>query len=86
MRGARAIAEETRYFMDRIAVTATVFVDGGAGAVIAPGGHPYAVLRFRFRGATITNVDITPYAADEVRPVLHGTGVAASTDRWPAPG
>ncbi|MBF6354978.1 sigma-70 family RNA polymerase sigma factor [Nocardia higoensis] len=86
VRGARAIAEETRYFLDRIAVTTPVFVDGVAGAVIAPGGHPYAVLRFRFREATITEVDITSYAADEAQPVLHGTQIASDPDRWPAPG
>lgn len=63
VRGARAVAEETRYFVERIACTEPVFVDGVVGAVIAPGGHPYALLRFRFGEGLITGIDIAPYSA-----------------------
>jgi len=66
VRGARAIAEETRHFADRIAAAAPVLVDGVLGAVIAPGGHPFAFIRFRFGDGAITRIDIVPYSVDVV--------------------
>ena len=61
VRGRAAIAEETRAFVDRIAAAAPMFVGGRPGAVIAPGGHPYALLRFRIDAGLVTGIDITPY-------------------------
>jgi RNA polymerase sigma factor (sigma-70 family) len=62
VRGATAIADETSVFRDRIAVAAPVLVAGRPGAVIAPGGHPYALIRFRIGGGLVTGIAITPYA------------------------
>jgi RNA polymerase sigma-70 factor (ECF subfamily) len=61
VRGAASVAEETRYFLDRIAATVPMVVDGRPGAVIAPGGHPYALLSFRIRDGVIAAIEITPY-------------------------
>jgi len=61
VRGAASVAEETRYFLDRIAATVPMAVDGRPGAVIAPGGHPYALLSFRIRDGVIAAIEITPY-------------------------
>lgn len=65
VQGARAVAEETRTFIDRIAVAATLLVDGRAGAVIAPGGHPFAIIRMDTHDGLITRIDITPYASSD---------------------
>ncbi|OHT84996.1 sigma-70 family RNA polymerase sigma factor [Mycobacteroides saopaulense] len=61
VRGARAVAEETRTFIDRIAVAATLLVDGRAGAVIAPGGHPFAIIRMDIHDGLVTRIDIAPH-------------------------
>lgn len=66
VQGARAVAEETRTFVDRIAVATTLFVDGRPGAVIAPGGHPFAIIRMDIRDGLITRIDIAPYARNSV--------------------
>lgn len=62
VRGATAIAEETRTFVDRIAAAAPALVAGLPGAVIAPGGHPYALIGFRIQAGLVTGIDITSYA------------------------
>ncbi|MFF2328458.1 MULTISPECIES: sigma-70 family RNA polymerase sigma factor [unclassified Streptomyces] len=62
VRGATAVAEETKTFIGRIAATAPVLVAGRPGAVIAPGGHGYALIRFRITSGLITEIEITPYA------------------------
>ena len=61
VRGATAVAEETKHFLDRIAVAALMVVDGEPAAVIAPGGHPWALIRFAIRGGLVTRIEITPY-------------------------
>lgn len=58
VRGARAVAEETRMFAHRAAFGVVVQVDGGVGVAIAPRGHLLAVLRLRFDGAPIGEIDI----------------------------
>lgn len=68
VRGAERIAEETRLFADRIAVTATFLLDSGPVAVIAPGGHPFALIRFRVRNRLVTGIDISRYAAGSLSP------------------
>ncbi|OLT39970.1 hypothetical protein BJF85_06325 [Saccharomonospora sp. CUA-673] len=61
VRGARAIADETRFFAERIAVTAPVWIDGRPAAVIAPGGRPYAVITFTVRAGLVAAFAIEPY-------------------------
>ncbi|MFG1925129.1 hypothetical protein [Cryptosporangium sp. NPDC048952] len=68
VRGAGPIAEETRYFGDRIAVAVPVLVDGMPGAVIAPGGHPFALIRFRIDSGLVTEFSIEPYAVADSEP------------------
>lgn len=63
VRGAAAIAEETRDFVDRIRTAAMMLVDGRPGAVIAPGGHAYAVVRFGVKHGLVAEVEITRYRA-----------------------
>ena len=58
VRGAREVAEETRAFADRVAASVAMPVAGAPGAVVAPGGHPLAVIRFAFAGARITELRI----------------------------
>ncbi|MEU1982724.1 sigma-70 family RNA polymerase sigma factor [Nocardia sp. NPDC019395] len=59
--GATAIAEETRFFADRIAAAAPVRIAGHPAAVIAPGGHPFALIRFRIQDRLVTGIEITRY-------------------------
>ncbi|HLV72355.1 MAG TPA: sigma-70 family RNA polymerase sigma factor [Vulgatibacteraceae bacterium] len=61
VRGAAAVAEETRSFTGRIAAAAPVLVAGRPGAVIAPGGHALALIRFAFEAGLVTEIEITPY-------------------------
>nr|WP_309505453.1 sigma-70 family RNA polymerase sigma factor [Streptomyces phytophilus] len=56
--GNRAVAEETRYFTDRIHTSIPMRVNGAPAAVIAPGGHPLAAVTFDFEGETITRIEI----------------------------
>lgn len=66
VRGARAVAEETRSFIERISVATALLVDGRPGAVIAPGGHPFAVIHMDTRDGLVTGINIAPYAAGRV--------------------
>jgi RNA polymerase sigma-70 factor (ECF subfamily) len=61
VQGAVAVAEETRAFVDRIAAAVPVLVGDRPGAVIAPGGHAYALIRFRIRDGLVSEIDVTPY-------------------------
>ncbi|GAA3774056.1 hypothetical protein GCM10022225_72190 [Plantactinospora mayteni] len=47
--------------MDRIAAAVPVLVEGHPGAVIAPGGHPFALIRIRVHDGLVTSIDIAPY-------------------------
>lgn len=58
--GNRAVAEETRYFIDRIHASIPMLVNGAPAAVIAPGGHPLAVITFDYEGPTISRITIAP--------------------------
>lgn len=66
VRGAPAVAEETKSFVDRIATAVPVLVDGRPGAVIAPGGHAYALIRFRIDGGLVREIEITSYTPGTV--------------------
>lgn len=59
VRGAQAVAEETRYFLDRIRASTALLVNGRPGAVIAPGGHPLAGIGFEIADGRITRITIT---------------------------
>ncbi|GIG93122.1 hypothetical protein Pen02_80580 [Plantactinospora endophytica] len=48
-------------FVDRIAAAVPVLVEGHPGAVIAPGGHPFAMIRIRGHDGLVTSIDIAPY-------------------------
>lgn len=56
--GNRAVAEETRYFTDRIRASIRMIVNGTDAAVIAPGGHPLAAITFVFAGDKIARIEI----------------------------
>ncbi|MFG3703851.1 sigma-70 family RNA polymerase sigma factor [Micromonospora sp. NPDC047670] len=67
--GNRAVAEETRHFADRVHASVPMVVDGGPGALIAPGGHPLAVIRFDIRQGAIARISIARYRrTDHVSP------------------
>jgi RNA polymerase sigma factor (sigma-70 family) len=57
--GARTVAEETRYFTQRIRASIPMLVDGRPGLVVAPGGHPLAVIRFDVHHGRIVGIAIT---------------------------
>lgn len=60
MRGARAVAEETRRFTDRARAGAVVLIDGRPGIAIAPAGRLQALLRIAVGADNrIQVVDIT---------------------------
>lgn len=61
VQGATAVAEETRSFADRIRASVPLTIDGQVGAVIAPGGHPFAVIRFHIADEVIASFEISPY-------------------------
>ncbi|TDQ00960.1 sigma-70 family RNA polymerase sigma factor [Labedaea rhizosphaerae] len=63
VRGATAVANETRSFADRISVAVPLLVAGAPSAVIAPGGHPWALVRFGLRDGLVTRIDITPWVS-----------------------
>ncbi|WP_051161427.1 sigma-70 family RNA polymerase sigma factor [Nocardia brevicatena] len=70
VRGARAVAEETRYFTDRVHASTVLLVNGRPGAVIAPGGHPLAGIRFDITEDRIARIVITRLGpTDSVAPV-----------------
>ncbi|ONK14038.1 sigma-70 family RNA polymerase sigma factor [Streptomyces sp. MP131-18] len=66
VRGAAAIAEETRTFTERIAAAVPVLIAGRPGAVIAPGGHAYALVHFQVDAGRVTGIDIAPYTSGTV--------------------
>ncbi|MFF0390678.1 sigma-70 family RNA polymerase sigma factor [Kitasatospora sp. NPDC004615] len=61
VRGAEAIATETRAFAARIALATPLLLAGRPGAVIAPGGRPYALIRLHLDpGGLVARIEITP--------------------------
>ncbi|GAB3976360.1 sigma-70 family RNA polymerase sigma factor [Plantactinospora veratri] len=58
LRGARAVAEETRHFAARARLGGTAWVDGSPGIVIAPRGRLSAVLRLTVEAGRICAVDV----------------------------
>lgn len=64
--GATAIAQETRYFADRIRACVPLRVNGREAHVIAPGGHPLGIIDIRVSDGLITGITITPVGAADV--------------------
>ncbi|MGE2833913.1 sigma-70 family RNA polymerase sigma factor [Mycobacterium sp. SMC-4] len=60
VRGAGAVAEETRSFLPRISVSTPLRLDGRIVDVIAPGGHPLAVIDIHTAHDVITTIAIRP--------------------------
>ncbi len=58
VRGAGAVAEETRLFAHRARTGAVALIDGTAGIVIAPRGRLLAALRLTIRSGRIHRIDI----------------------------
>lgn len=58
VRGARAIAEETTAFADRIRTRVRVVDDGRPVHVLAPGGHRAARVLIDVRGGRVTRIEI----------------------------
>ncbi len=56
--GAAAVAEETTRFVDRIRASAPILFDGRSVHVIAPGGHPVAILDVTVTGGLISGIEI----------------------------
>jgi RNA polymerase sigma-70 factor (ECF subfamily) len=56
--GARAIAQETRYFADRIRASVPMVVDGKPIYVIAPGGRLFATLEIGIEGGRVSRIHI----------------------------
>ncbi|MFW6694533.1 sigma-70 family RNA polymerase sigma factor [Streptomyces sp. MAR4 CNX-425] len=57
--GAREVAEETKYFTDRIHATVRMLVAGRPAHVIAPGGHALAVVDITVREGRVTRIALT---------------------------
>jgi RNA polymerase sigma-70 factor (ECF subfamily) len=58
LRGAEAVAEETRRFAVRARAGAVVLVDGVPGIAIAPAGHVEALLQIGIEDGRIATIDI----------------------------
>ncbi|MBO4273362.1 sigma-70 family RNA polymerase sigma factor [Microbispora triticiradicis] len=84
VRGARAVAEETRTNIRRARFASPALVNGAVGAVVAPQGRLQLVLEFAFSGDRIASVDVIgdPVRLKEVRLGLaDNPAVAASSVR-----
>ncbi|MDY7104197.1 MAG: sigma-70 family RNA polymerase sigma factor [Actinomycetota bacterium] len=66
VRGARAVAEETRVFAHLAGHGEVASVDGAPGIVVAPGGHLAVILRVRVERGRITRIDVVA-DPDELR-------------------
>jgi len=58
VRGAQAVAEETRTNRGRARVAELALVDGSIGLVVAPRGRLFAVLTLTIEGGLITEIDV----------------------------
>jgi RNA polymerase sigma-70 factor (ECF subfamily) len=58
LRGAKAVAEETRRFAARARAGAVVLVNGVPGIAIAPAGHVEALLQIGIEDGRIATIDI----------------------------
>ena len=58
LRGARAVAEETKMFAMRARTGEVALVDGSPGIVIAPAGRLHAVIRLSIHSGRVTAIDV----------------------------
>ncbi|WP_182879256.1 sigma-70 family RNA polymerase sigma factor [Microbispora sp. H10949] len=81
VRGARAVAEETRTNIRRARFASPALVNGAVGAVVAPHGRLQLVLEFAFSGDRIASVDVIgdPVRLKEVRLGLADNPVVAAS-------
>lgn len=56
--GNRAVAKETRRFAERVRASVPMLLGGEVAAIIAPGGHPLAVITFAFAQDRISRLAI----------------------------
>lgn len=64
--GAAAVAEETRYFADRIRASIPMRVNGNPVFVVAPGGHPIAAIDVAVDAGVVTSITIAPVSTADV--------------------
>ncbi|MEU7633410.1 sigma-70 family RNA polymerase sigma factor [Nocardia sp. NPDC049220] len=64
--GARAVAEETKLFADRIRASAPMLVDNRSVHVMAPGGHLLGVIAITVRESRVARIDISRAPAREI--------------------
>lgn len=67
VRGASAVAQETRLFADRIRASTPMLVDNRPVHVIAPGGHPLAVIDIAVRNGRVAAINISAIAGPQRR-------------------
>lgn len=74
VRGARAVANETKVFAARARAAEVALVDGTPGIVIAPLGRLFAVLRLRIDHGRITEFDVVadPGQLDQITLAVEG--------------
>jgi hypothetical protein len=65
--GGRAAAEAAILFARHVQFARPVLVNGAVGAVVAPGGRPYAVIGFTVRQGKIAEIDILGDPARRLR-------------------
>lgn len=58
IRGARAVAERASSFAHLSAAVSRALVNGVPGALVAPGGRPFALLAFTVAGGRIVEIDV----------------------------
>ncbi|MFI1378395.1 sigma-70 family RNA polymerase sigma factor [Embleya sp. NPDC020886] len=75
VRGARAVAEETRIFAHRARVGEPALVDGRPGIVIAPNGRLFAALRLTIEAGRITRIEVIADPARLAELPLAVTGI-----------
>ena len=71
--GAASVAEETTLFAERIRSSTAILVNGRLAYVIAPGGHPLAVVDIATRNERVTRIDIARTSADTAFTLLSPT-------------
>ncbi|MBA2387611.1 MAG: sigma-70 family RNA polymerase sigma factor [Acidimicrobiia bacterium] len=74
VRGARAVADETKVFAARARTAEVALVDGVPGIVVAPLGRLFAVLRMTVYGGRITDFDVIadPAQLDQITLAIEG--------------
>lgn len=82
VRGARAVADETKVFAARARTAEVALVDGAPGIVIAPRGRLFAVLRVAIDDGRIAELDVIadPAHLDQVTLAVLGSRDSSGLD------